>query len=137
MRIVRIGLLTVLVAGAIWLALPTDLICRGQRISTTSQALQYGKGLILKPSIIAEAGTSSSEYLAAVQRDPQCCSADYGPRVHEGAGRGWRVRISALHLPNEYDHAVEFDQCGKVSYNGGISMKGALSPSSDAGASQP
>jgi hypothetical protein len=32
-----------------------------------------------------------------------------------------------MHLANEYQHEVEFDRCGAVSYNGGISMKRSLS----------
>jgi hypothetical protein len=83
--------------------------------------------IVQRPTILKESEFPSwDEYIAAIERDPKCCQAVYGQRFHRGAGRGWSVEISALHLPNEYEHVVEFDQCGAVSYNGGISMKGSL-----------
>jgi len=128
-RLKKLSLIMLLVAisaTCYWLFAPDEwhLLCSPeQRIRTPEQAIAFAKQQIVKRSRVFEETDfkTSDEYVAAVERDPNCCSALYGPRHFEGAGRGWSVTIFALHLQNKYEHAVEFNECGDISYNGGVS----------------
>jgi hypothetical protein len=127
-RVSRIALLAVALLAGYWLFAPDEWslsnICSADtRINTPGEAIAFAKQQIAGRTGVLE-GTSfrtTDEYIAAMERNPRCCSASYGDRSYEGAGRGWSVSLWALDRKPEYQHEVEFNACGSVTYNGGMS----------------
>lgn len=97
-----------------------DNLCSPEtRIDTKEQAVAFGKQLIQAKGSHREWGfDTSEEYLAAIERDPNCCSVSYGDYIVEAVGRGWYVSITGRDLP--YEHVLEFNRCRQVAYNGGL-----------------
>jgi hypothetical protein len=96
-----------------------------EEIRTKDQAIAFAKQKVAQTRYtIKDAGfASGQDYIAAIEANPSCCKADYGERLLDGSGTGWSVTLSAMHLPGQYEHLVEFDRCGHVSYYGAWTLK--------------
>lgn len=98
----------------------------GKRIDTHDEALAFAKTVLDSRDYLEEAGyKSAQDYVAAIEAKPNCCFVSYGQRFFEDAGQGWSVSLDATHLKNAFQHEIEFNRCGGITYNGGLSLKGA------------
>ncbi|MFG5120888.1 hypothetical protein [Methylorubrum sp. POS3] len=99
-----------------------DAPCVDQVIETKAQAVEFAKNAISSgKSAVARSGFANGRaYIVAIEQNPNCCDASYGPYEIEGSGIGWNVQISAFGVPNEFQHELEFDKCGAIIYNGGL-----------------
>jgi hypothetical protein len=96
-----------------------------EQILTKDQAIAFAKKKVADTQYtIKDSGfTSGQDYITAIERNPDCCRANHGERLLDGSGAGWSVTLSAMHLPSKYEHIVEFDRCGRISYYGAWILK--------------
>lgn len=118
------GLIGIAACAAIYLS-QQEIDCE-RFIASPDEAITLGKQYLLEYSHVHEKHgyKDAIEYIADIEKIPNCCSAYYGnlgvaEYYHD---KGWIVSIDATKTATKYEHILEFSPCfGPPMYNGGLS----------------